>query len=83
MKRIYILLLMLASVCSLSAQTEKAKRMYEEVVSGKITKEKFMKQNFADVDSTSMHDLAVIFYRAEDYAMAGNCWEVALSNFLP
>ena len=71
MKRIYILLLMLVSVCSLSAQTEKAKSMYEEVVSGKITKEKFLKQDFADVDSTSMHDLAVMFYRAEDYALAG------------
>lgn len=80
MKRIYILLLMLVSVCSLSAQTEKAKAMYEEVTSGKISKEKFIKQDFADVDSTSMHDLAVMFYRAEDYAMAGSCWEVALSK---
>ena len=44
MKRIYILLFMVVSVCSLSAQTEKAKSMYEEVVSGKITKEKFLKQ---------------------------------------
>lgn len=80
MKRIYILLLMLASVCLLSAQTEKAKTMYEEVTSGKVTKEKFIKQDFADVDSTSMHDLAVMFYRAEDYAMAGSCWEVALGK---
>lgn len=80
MKHIYILLLMLVSVCSLSAQTEKAKSMYEEVVSGKVTKEKFLKQDYADVDSTSMHDLAVMFYRAEDYAMAGSCWEVALSK---
>ena len=80
MKRIYILLLMLVSVCSLSAQTEKAKSMYEEVVSGKITKEKFMKHDFADVDSTSMHDLAVMFYRAKDYVLAGSCWEVALSK---
>ena len=80
MKRIYILLFMLVSVCSLSAQTEKAKSMYEEVVSGKVTKEKFLKQDFADVDSTSMHDLAVMFYRAEDYAMAGSCWEVALGK---
>lgn len=80
MKRIYILLLMFVSFCSLSAQTEKAKRMYEEVTSGKITKEKFLKQDFADVDSTSMHDLAVLFYRSDDYTMAGNCWEVALSK---
>lgn len=80
MKRIYILLLLLASICSLSAQTEKAKSMYDDVTSGKITREKFLKQNFADVDSTSMHDLAVLFYRAEDYAMAGGCWEVALSK---
>ena len=49
MKRIYILLLMLVHVCSLSAQTEKAKSMYDEVVSGQITKEKFIKQDFADV----------------------------------
>ena len=80
MKRIFIIFFMFVSVCSLSAQTEKAKSMYEEIASGKITKEKFMKQDFAVVDSTSMHDLAVMFYRAEDYAMAGSCWEVALSK---
>lgn len=39
-----------------------------------------MKQNFENVDSTSMHDLAVLFYRANDYASAGVCWEIALGK---
>lgn len=60
------------------AQTEKAKAMFAEATSGELTTSQYLKQNFKDVDSTSMHDLAVLFYRANDYVSAGVCWEVAL-----
>ena len=62
------------------AQTEKAKAMFAEATSGKLTTSQYLKQNFKDVDSTSMHDLAVLFYRANDYVSAGVCWEVALGK---
>ena len=62
------------------AQTEKAKAMFAEATSGELTTSQYLKQNFKDVDSTSMHDLAVLFYRANDYVSAGACWEVALGK---
>ena len=71
-----ILTIMLASVSF--AQTEQAKMMYAEATSGKLPTSKYLKQDFAKVDSTSMHDLAVLFYKANDYVSAGVCWEVAL-----
>ena len=52
--------------------------MFAEATSGELTTSQYLKQNFKDVDSTSMHDLAVLFYRANDYVSAGVCWEVAL-----
>lgn len=80
MKR-YALLLMLMSLTGLSfAQTEKAKAMYAEATSGKVATSQYLKQDFAEVDSTSMHDLAVLFYMADDYVSAGTCWEVALGK---
>ena len=62
------------------AQTEKAKAMFAVATSGKTTTAQYLKQDFAQVDSTSMHDLAVLFYRANDYVSAGACWEVALNK---
>lgn len=62
------------------AQTELAKAMYAEATSGKLTTSQYLKQDFEKVDSTSMHDLAVLFYRANDYASAGVCWEIALGK---
>ena len=62
------------------AQTEQAKAMYAEATSGKVTTRQYLKQNFEKVDSTSMHDLAVLFYRANDYVSAGICWEIALGK---
>lgn len=62
------------------AQTEQAKAMFAEATSGKLTTSQYLKRDFAKVDSTSMHDLAVLFYRANDFISAGTCWEIALSK---
>ena len=62
------------------AQTEQAKAMFAEATSGKLTTCQYLKRDFAKVDSTSMHDLAVLFYRANDFVSAGTCWEIALSK---
>lgn len=80
MKR-YIFLLIYMSLTYISfAQTEQAKAMYAEAISGKLTTSQYLRQDFEKVDSASMHDLAVLFYRANDYVSAGVCWEVALGK---
>ena len=64
----------------LFAQTEKAKAMYAEATSGKVSVTQYLKQDFSEIDSVSMHDLAVLFYRSNDFISAGFCWEIALSK---
>lgn len=66
--------------CVSFAQTEQAKAMFAEATSGKLSVNQYLKQDFAEVDSTSMHDLAVLFYMANDYSSAGTCWEIALGK---
>lgn len=66
--------------CVSFAQTEQAKAMFTEATSGKLSVNQYLKQDFAEVDSTSMHDLAVLFYMANDYSSAGTCWEIALGK---
>ena len=80
MKRYTLLLISLSLTYMSFAQTEQAKAMYVEATSGKVTTSQYLKQNFEKVDSTSMHDLAVLFYRANDYVSAGVCWEIALGK---
>lgn len=66
--------------CVSFAQTEQAKAMFAEATSGKLSASQYLSQDFAKVDSTSMHDLAVLFYMANDYSSAGVCWEIALGK---
>ena len=80
MKRILQLLLLLVACVTASAQTETAKKLYAQANADKSKIAKFLKQDFSVVDSTSMHDLAVMFYRDKDYRSAGACWEVALKK---
>ena len=80
MKRYTFLLIFMSLTYVSFAQTELAKAMYAEATSGKLTTSQYLKQDFEKVDSTSMHDLAVLFYRANDYASAGVCWEIALGK---
>ena len=54
--------------------------MFAEATSGRMTPSQYLKQDFVKVDSTSMHDLAVLFYQTNDYVSAGTCWEIALGK---
>ena len=80
MKRYTFLLIFMSFAYVSFAQTEQAKAMFAEATSGKLTTSQYLKRDFAKVDSTSMHDLAVLFYRANDFVSAGTCWEIALSK---
>lgn len=81
MKRwtLFIILFLIGS-CVISAQTQKALMMYSEATSGLLQVKDFLKRDFSEVDSTSMHDLAVLFYRDKDYKSAATCWEIALGK---
>lgn len=74
------IILLLALASNAMAQTETASRIYKEATDDKSRIEKFLKQDFTTVDSTSMHDLAVLFFRDKDYRSAGACWEIALQK---
>ena len=80
MKRLLLLSVCILSVFASYAQTEKAKTMFAEATSGRMTPSQYLKQDFVKVDSTSMHDLAVLFYQTNDYVSAGTCWEIALGK---
>lgn len=80
MKKITFLSAFMLLVYASFAQTEQAKIMYVEATNGKLETRQYLQQDFAKVDSTSMHDLAVLFYRANDFVSAGTCWEIALSK---
>lgn len=80
MKKLIFLLVCFLSVLTSFSQTETAQAMYAEATAGKMTVNQYLKQDFASVDSVTMHDLAVLFYQANDYASAGTCWEIALGK---
>jgi len=80
MKRFSLILIFISLACTSFAQTDQAKTMYAEATSGKMTVSRYLSQDFSKVDSTSMHDLAVLFYQANDLASAGTCWEMALTK---
>ena len=77
---VYIIVLLLVSAMPATAQTETATRLYKEAMADQLGVEHYLKQDFAEVDSTSMHDLAVLFYRDKQYASSGVCWEIALKK---
>ena len=81
MKRIvFIILLLVCMVLEASAQTATATCLYQEATADKLGVEHFLKQDFAEVDSISMYDLGVLFYREKQYAYSGICWEIALKK---
>lgn len=73
MKRSTIFIGMLLSAASVMAQTETAKTLYKEATADRSKIEQFLKRDFTAVDSTSMHDFAVMLYRDKDYRSAGRC----------
>ena len=80
MKRFYLLICGLLLSTMALAQTETAVRLYQKATSDRTKTEQFLHQDFSAIDSTSMHDLAVLFYRSNDYLSAGTCWEIALQK---
>jgi len=80
MKRFYLLICGLLLSTMALAQTETAVRLYHKATSDRTKTEQFLHQDFSAIDSTSMHDLAVLFYRSNDYLSAGTCWEIALQK---
>lgn len=60
-----------------SAQTQVAKDLYAKATSPNANIEKIIKSASSKADSTSCHDLAVMFYQANDFAYAAACLDVA------
>lgn len=60
-----------------SAQTQMAKDMYAKATANNANIEKVIKTEASKADSTSCHDLAVMFYQANDYTHAAACWDWA------
>jgi len=80
MRLLLSILLFFAFAVSSLAQTETAVRLYREASADKSKLKQFLSQDFSSVDSTSMHDLGVMFYLDKDYVSAGACWEEALQK---
>lgn len=60
-----------------SAQTQTAKGLYAKATATNANIEKVIKSEASKADSTSCHDLAVMFYQANDYTHAAACWDLA------
>lgn len=60
-----------------SAQTQTAKDLYAKATAANANIEKVIKSEASKADSTSCHDLAVMFYQANDYTHAASCWDLA------
>ena len=77
MKRIPVLFTVIFFCFSASSQTQMAQNLYARATVPKADIEKIIKTQASKADSTSCHDLAVMFYRAEDYTHAAACWDLA------
>lgn len=73
------ILLFSTFVCCLaaSAQTQTAQDLYAKMTAPKANIEKIIKNEASKADSTSCHDLAVMFYQANDFTHAAACWDLA------
>lgn len=74
------LLFCFVAVSAIYAQTETAQKLYKEAIADRSKLSQFLGQDFSAIDSTSMHDLGVMFYIDNDYRSAGACWEIALQK---
>ena len=78
MMKYFILTLTLCCIApSAFAQTQTAKELYAKATATSANVEKVIKSEASKADSTSCHDLAVMFYQANDYAHAAACWDLA------
>lgn len=62
---------------SASAQTQIAQDLYAKATQPNANTEKIITSEASKADSTSCHDLAVMFYQANDYSHAAACWDLA------
>lgn len=76
-KRTILTLALCVMSFAASAQTQTAKDLYAKATANKANIEKIIKNEASKVDSTSCHDLAVMFYQANDFAHAAACWDFA------
>lgn len=60
-----------------SAQTQTAKDLYAKATAANANIEKVIKSEASKADSTSCHDMAVMFYQANDFTHAAACWDLA------
>lgn len=77
MKRAIVSLAILFFGIAASAQTQTAQELYARAAAPKANIDKIIKSEASKADSTSCHDLAVMFYRAKDYTHAAACWDLA------
>lgn len=77
MKRTIVILTIFIFYISAAAQTQTAQDLYARATAPKADVERIIKTQASKADSTSCHDLAVMFYRAEDYTHAAACWDLA------
>lgn len=59
------------------AQTQTAQDLYARAIAPNANIKKIIKSEAGRADSTSCHDLAVMFYQAGDYTHAAECWDLA------
>lgn len=76
-KLIITVFTMLCASLAVSAQTQTAKDLYAKATAANANVEKVIKSEVSKADSTSCHDLAVMFYQANDYTHAAVCWDLA------
>lgn len=77
MKNLILPLILWSITFYASAQTQTAKDLYAKASANNANVEKIIKTEASKADSTSCHDLAVMFYQANDYTHAAACWDLA------
>ena len=77
MKRAIVSFIIFFFCIAASAQTQTAQKLYAKATEPKANIENIIKTQASKADSTSCHDLAVLFYQAGDYTHAAACWDIA------
>lgn len=77
LKRLAVGLFLIVLSTTINAQTQTAQNLYAKASSANANIGKIIKSEASKADSTSCHDLAVLFYRSNDYSHAAACWDLA------
>lgn len=76
-KRTIIAFALCGLALAASAQTQVAQNLYAKATEPGANIEKIITNEASKADSTSCHDLAVMFYQTKDYTHAAACWDLA------